>query len=153
MLKCASVYTYEVDDQKTALSEIKDQLDEKIELKDNTIGVIMCHPEFISSGTMRFICSNLPFDTVGVTSAAQAVNGEAGELILTIFIITSDDVRFKAGVTDCLEKSVDAHQGAALTGCWSYDGAGLLTGKLPAVHICLQHYIIVVTDVLNQYSL
>jgi len=27
------------------------------------------------------------------------------------------------------EKSVEAHKGAALVGCWSYDGAGFLTGK------------------------
>ena len=107
MLKCASVYTYEVDNQEIALNDIKEQLDEKVEMLENTIGIVMCHPEFISSGMLQFICSNLPFDTVGGTSAAQAVNGEAGELILTIFIITSDEVRFKAGVTDCLEECVD----------------------------------------------
>lgn len=27
-----------------------------------------------------------------------------------------------------IEKSVEAHKGAALVGRWSYDGAGLLTG-------------------------
>jgi len=107
MLRCASVYTYEVDDKESALYEIKTQLDEKMTLLENTIGIIMCHPEFISSGMLQYICAKLPFDTVGGTSAAQAINGEAGELILTIFVITSDEVRFKAGVTDCLEECVD----------------------------------------------
>jgi len=106
MLKCASVYTYEVDDQTIALDEIKAQLDEKLELQENTVGIIMCHPEFIGSGMLKFICESLPFDIVGVTTAAQAVNGEAGELMLTIFIMTSDDTYFKVGITDCLSDDV-----------------------------------------------
>ena len=32
LLKCASVYTYEIDDPKTALEEIEAQLNEKITL-------------------------------------------------------------------------------------------------------------------------
>jgi len=102
MLKCASVYTYEVDNKTAALNEIKTQLDDKIKLKSNTVGIVMCHPEFIHSGMVQHISQNLPFDVVGVTTAAQAVNGEAGELMLTIFVMTADDVRFKTGVTDCL---------------------------------------------------
>ena len=102
MLKCASVYTYEIDDPEIALEEIKARLDEKITLLDNTVGIIMCHPEFITSGVLKYLCENLPFDMAGATSSSQAVNGEAGELILTIFVMTSDDVRFKAGTTEDL---------------------------------------------------
>ncbi|MCL2820380.1 MAG: FIST C-terminal domain-containing protein [Oscillospiraceae bacterium] len=108
MLKCASIFTYEIDNQTAALSDLNAQLDKKLNLMDNTIGIIMCHPEFINSGILKFVCENLPFDIVGVTTAAQAVNGEAGDLILTIFVITADDVRFKAGITDCLGDDVDA---------------------------------------------
>ncbi|MCL2721574.1 MAG: FIST C-terminal domain-containing protein [Treponema sp.] len=106
MLKCASVYTYEIDNQDAALNEIKTQLESKLTLLENTVGIIMCHPEFIGSGTLRFICSNLPFSIVGVTTAAQAVNGEAGELVLTIFVITSDEARFKTGVAEHIEKDL-----------------------------------------------
>ena len=107
MLKCASVYTYEIDDQFTALNEIKSQLDDKLQLLENSLGIVMCHPEFISSGTLRFLCENLPFDMVGVTTASQAVNGETGEMILTVFVMTSDDVRFKTGVAVNLDKGID----------------------------------------------
>ena len=103
MLKCASVHTYEIDDPDVALEEIRKQLEEKIELLDNTVGIIMCHPEFIAAGVNRYISDSLPFDLVGATTSTQAVNGEAGELILTVFIITSDDVRFRAGVTETLD--------------------------------------------------
>jgi hypothetical protein len=108
MLKCASIYTCEIDDPETAFQEVKSQLDEKLALLDHTVGIIMCHPEFINSGVLRHICENLPFDLVGVTTSSQAVNGEAGELILTIFVMTSDDVRFRTGVTGAMDESIDA---------------------------------------------
>lgn len=107
MLKCASVYTYEVDDYEVALGEIKAQLDEKITLLQNSVGIIMCHPEFIGSGALKYICENLPFDLAGVTTSSQVVNGEAGEMILTIFVMTSDDVQFKTGVTGDLNEDID----------------------------------------------
>ena len=107
MLKCASAYTVEVDDPEIALSEIKGQLDKKITLLEHSVGIIMCHPEFVVSGVLEYICENLPFDLAGITTSSQAVNDEAGELILTIFLMTSDDVRFKTGVTESGSEDAD----------------------------------------------
>ena len=107
MIKCASVYTYEIDDFDKAYEEVKTQLDEKLTLLDNTVGIVMCHPEFIFSGALKFICEKLPFETAGVTTSSQAVNGVAGELILTIFVITSDDSMFRVGVTGEFGESID----------------------------------------------
>jgi len=103
MLKCASVFTCEVDDFDLALSEIKSQISDKLNLLDNTVGVIMCHTEFIESGMVKHICDSLPFDLAGVTTSSQAVNETAGDVILTIFIMTSDDVYFRAGITGSFE--------------------------------------------------
>lgn len=51
---------------------------------------------------------------------------------------------------------MDAHQGAALTGRWSYDGAGLLTGKMLAVqstyHIYCMYRLHMFLVVFNPYS-
>jgi hypothetical protein len=116
MLKCASVYTYEIDNKETALNEIKTRLNEKITLLENSIGIVMCHPEFIASGTLKYICENLPFETAGITTAALAVNEEVGELILTVFVITCDDCRFKTGIAENLDKDIDAPVKAALAG-------------------------------------
>ena len=108
MFKCASIYTYEIDDPQAAFEEIKIQLDKKIALLEHTVGIIMCHPEFISSGVLKHICRNLPFDLAGITTSAQAVNAEAGDLILTIFVMTSDDVWFRTGTTTGLEDGIDS---------------------------------------------
>jgi len=67
----------------------------------------MCHPEFIGTGALKAICEGLPFDLAGITTASQAVNAEISELALTIFVMTSDDVRFKTGMTDSVSESVD----------------------------------------------
>jgi len=127
MIKCASVYTYEIDDVEIAYEEIKAQLDEKITLLDNTAGIIMCHPEFIVSGALKHICEKLPFDTAGVTTSSQAVNGVAGELILTLFVMTSDDVRFRTGVADGFEESIEASVKTA------YDKASAGISEIPAL--------------------
>ena len=113
MLKCASAYTYEIDDPEAAFKEIKAQLDEKITLLEHTVGIIMCHPEFVGSGVLKHISEQLPFDSAGATTSSQAVNGEAGELILTIFVMTSDDVWFRTGVTGDLSEHIDAPVKAA----------------------------------------
>jgi len=118
MIKCAGVYTYEIDDPETAFEGLKGQIEKKITLLKHTVGIVMCHPEFIGSGALRYISENMPFELVGVTSSSQAVNDEAGELILTIFIMTSDDVRFKTGVTGCLCGDIDGPL-AASYGCAS----------------------------------
>jgi len=107
MLKCASVYTKEIDDSEIALNEIKAQLDQKITLLEHSVGIIMCHPEFTTSGVLKHICENLPFSLAGITTSSQAVNGKVDELILTIFVMTSDDVRFRTGITEGLDEHID----------------------------------------------
>ncbi|MCL2662927.1 MAG: FIST C-terminal domain-containing protein [Oscillospiraceae bacterium] len=102
MLKCASVYTCEIDDHVIALDEIKSQLDDKIKLLKNTVGVIMCNPEFIYGETVEYICAGLPFDVIGITTSSQSTNDEIGELTLTLFVMTSDDIQFVTGVTESL---------------------------------------------------
>ena len=118
MLKCASVYTYEIDNHDIALNEIKTQLDSKITLQSSTAGIVLCNTEFIHSGTAEYICAGLPFDIAGITTSSQSVNDEAGELIFTLFVMTSDDIQFVTGVTgglttDVYEPSKNAYEAAA----------------------------------------
>ena len=107
MLRCASVYTYEIDEPEVALREIQAQLGQKLHLLENSVGIVMCHPDFISSGTLKHLAENLPFDLVGATTSSQAVNDEAGEFILTILVLTADDVRFVTGVTGELDEELN----------------------------------------------
>ena len=105
-MNCASVYTYEIDDPDVALEELNSQLLSSITLLENTVGVVMCHPEFVASGAVKHISENLPFEIAGITTSAQAVNCECGGLMLTIFVMTSDDVWFKTGMTADLSDGI-----------------------------------------------
>jgi len=100
MLKCTSLHTFEIDNPDVALEEIKTRLTDSIVLLENTVGIILCHNEFITSGVMKHICDNMPFDIVGTTTSSSAVNGAFGNLMLSLFIMTSDDIKFKTGVTE-----------------------------------------------------
>ena len=107
MLKCVSLYTCEVDSPEIAVKEINGQLNKKLTLLEHSVGIIMCHPEYIATGVLRAVCENLPFDLAGITTASQAVNDGAGELLLTVFVMTSDDVCFKTGITENMSNDVD----------------------------------------------
>ena len=100
MIKAASLHTFEIDDPAGALEEIQNQLREKLVLLKNTAGILQCGFDFIESGVVSHICENLPFPIVGATTISQAVNGAAGELMLTLLVLTSDDAEFAPAHTE-----------------------------------------------------
>jgi hypothetical protein len=104
MIKTATIFTYELDDAELALAELKEQLKNQAALLKNTVGILMCDPEFIRTGMVEAICAGLPFPVAGATTMAQSVNGETGMLILTIMVLTSDDVFFAVGASAPINK-------------------------------------------------
>ena len=65
MIKALTAYTSEVDDVEAAVSEILEQLKPGFGLLKNSIGILACYADFVSSGAVRKICAALPFDVVG----------------------------------------------------------------------------------------
>jgi hypothetical protein len=72
------------------------------------VGIITCDPDHIESGVYEAVCAALPFPVAGVTTTTQAVNGEFDVIILTVFVITSDDAHFSVGMTDEIALDNDA---------------------------------------------
>ncbi|MCL2099828.1 MAG: FIST C-terminal domain-containing protein [Oscillospiraceae bacterium] len=102
MIKTLTAYTSELDDEKLAVEQIKSQLNIHSSLLKNTVGIVACHYEFILSDIFAAICKEMPFDVAGTISSAQAVPGEKGALLLTLMVLTSDEVEFKTVVTPSL---------------------------------------------------
>jgi hypothetical protein len=102
MIKTLVACTAEVDDVHIALDEIRTQLDMPHNLMKNAVGIIACHYEFVFSGMVKAIAEALPFDVVGTITSAQAVRGEAGTLLLSLMVLTSDDVSFVTRLTPSL---------------------------------------------------
>jgi hypothetical protein len=86
--------TEEVDEIDAAADEILGQLGLENNLVANSLGIINCDPEFIESGVMEAVSKRLPFDTVGVTTRAGAARGVFGSPLLSVSVLTADDVNF-----------------------------------------------------------
>ncbi|MDR1571449.1 MAG: FIST C-terminal domain-containing protein [Clostridiales Family XIII bacterium] len=99
MLRSAALHTYELDDVDAAVTEIRAGL-EAFPLMEHSVGVIMCDPEYIESGVYGAVCAALPFPVAGATTLTQAVDGAAGILMLTVLVLTGDDVFFSVAMTE-----------------------------------------------------
>ncbi|MDR1048171.1 MAG: hypothetical protein LBL51_00315 [Synergistaceae bacterium] len=107
MMRSIALYTYELDDADVAAAEIKAGL-EAFPLMEHTVGVITCAPEYIESGIYEAVCAALPFPVAGATTMTQAVDGEVGILMLTVLVLTGDDVFFSVAMTDEIATDNDA---------------------------------------------
>jgi hypothetical protein len=108
MIRSIGLHTYEIDDADVAVAQLHAQL-ETFALMDHTVGVIMCDPEYLDSGVYEAVCAALPFPVAGTTTMTQAVNGETGLLMLTVYVMTGDDVFFSVGCTGALPRGGDAY--------------------------------------------
>ncbi|MDR2304770.1 MAG: FIST C-terminal domain-containing protein [Treponema sp.] len=102
MVKMLTAHTFEIEDTDAAVREIREQLDGQGGLLKNTIGLLFCYLDFITLGTAETVCKALPFDTLGCTSLGAAAPGIMGDIILTLTVLTSDDVEFHPGLSDPL---------------------------------------------------
>lgn len=102
MIKTLTACTGEIDDAQAAVEEITEQLQLAANQKKNAVGIIACHYDFVLSGVAKAVCEALPFDVVGTITTSQAVEEEAGTLLLTLMVLTSDDVRFATALTPSL---------------------------------------------------
>lgn len=103
MIRSFTAFTNEIDDVALALSQLEEALGYEGKLLRFSIGIITCFPEYMQSGVVEALVEKLPFETIGITTIANAVAGEMGETMLTIMVLTSDDVDFVTGVTAPVE--------------------------------------------------
>jgi hypothetical protein len=102
MIRMLTAHTFEIEDTDAAVREIQEQLRSQGNLLKNTVGLLFCYLDFIQSGTVEAVCKALPFDTLGCTTLGAAMPVASGDLILTLTVLTSDDVEFRAGLSDPL---------------------------------------------------
>jgi hypothetical protein len=107
MIKTILAQTNEADDVESAVSGILTQLG-KEKLKKNSVGIVSCFADFVSSGVVSALAEKLPFPLAGNTTLAAAANGVQGEVLLILTVLTSDDVEFEAHVTGSVTGEDDA---------------------------------------------
>jgi hypothetical protein len=108
MIKMLTAHTFEIDDTDAAVREIREQLDSQGGLLKNTVGLLFCYLDFIKSGTVEAVSKALPFDTLGCTTLGAAAPGVIGDTILTLTVLTSDDVEFHGGLSEPLTEDEES---------------------------------------------
>ncbi|MDR0964323.1 MAG: FIST C-terminal domain-containing protein [Clostridium sp.] len=103
MIKTFIAYTDEIDDIALAVETICTQLSDCSGGNDHTLGILVCHPEFVHSGVTAAVVAALPFPVVGMSTQCMGVGplpesdvdlGE-GALRLTMLVFQGERVRYE----------------------------------------------------------
>jgi hypothetical protein len=104
MIRAFSACTSEIDDVDVAVSEIRAQLPSDDKLLSHTIGLVSCIPEFVESGVLKALQEVLPFDLIGQTTIAAASPHSTTLEVLSILVISGDELEFVHGWTAPITK-------------------------------------------------
>lgn len=100
MIKAYTAYTNEPDDTKAAVEQISSQLSLETRLLKNSVAIISCYADFVTSGVYEAVCKLLPCDVVGATTMTNTVRETGDDIVLTVMLLTSDDVSFATGLSE-----------------------------------------------------
>ncbi|MCL2016196.1 MAG: FIST C-terminal domain-containing protein [Defluviitaleaceae bacterium] len=104
MIKTLIACTADMDDSQTAVDEILQQLDLQTSLLANSVAIISCHHEFVISGIAQAVAVALPFDVAGLITCPLSTGEHKDTLLLTLMVLTSDQLNFATVLTDSLEE-------------------------------------------------
>ncbi|MDR1731594.1 MAG: FIST C-terminal domain-containing protein [Synergistaceae bacterium] len=103
MIKVLTACTEELDDLTSSVELLLERLDLEHSLLKNSVGLLACCADSVTTGLVSALAARLPFDLVGVNTLGSATPGGGGQLVLSLAVLTSDDVSFSAGLSDSLE--------------------------------------------------
>jgi hypothetical protein len=99
--------TLEPDDVESAVREIMGQLDLGRNQLRNSVGLVHCNQAFVESGALRAICERLPFPVLGFNTFLHSSSlGLVDNMLLTATVLTSDTVKFAAGLSPPMTEDV-----------------------------------------------
>jgi hypothetical protein len=105
MIKDLNAYTEEIDDVEAAVSSLLEQIEPEKNLLKNSAALVHCYHEFIESGVLEALDKKLNFPIAGTTTMALGLSGTIGDMGLSLTVLTSDDIRFSAGIGDPVSSS------------------------------------------------
>ncbi|MDR1886238.1 MAG: FIST C-terminal domain-containing protein [Synergistaceae bacterium] len=148
MIRTLTAFTEEADDPEIAVSQVLGQLNLEGGLLRNSVGVMSCSLDFMDEGVVAALCERLPFDVVGINTIGSAVSGGGGQIILTLAVLTSDDVSFSAGVSGSIlpdyEKSLSDLYEDTVAGLG--DSPKLMLVFAPMTHSVASDYFVDILD-------
>ncbi|MDR2354347.1 MAG: hypothetical protein LBF22_14550 [Deltaproteobacteria bacterium] len=104
MIEILLAQSLEVDDIELTLRDILNQLNPSGSLRKNSLGILHCNHAFIESGAVQAICERLPFPVVGLNTILNSSSlGFLDNMLLSIIVLTSDEVKFATGLSGPLD--------------------------------------------------
>jgi hypothetical protein len=98
MVKTLTAYIREPDSPARVAASIAEQLNLKENRLKNSFALIFHHKYFHKTKVFRAIYKTLNMETLGIASSMLSASGAYGE-ILTVMVLTSDDVEFVSGLS------------------------------------------------------
>jgi hypothetical protein len=99
--------TEELDDAESAVKELLEKIDLS-RLKKNSVGIVTCYSEFLDMGIIELLSKSVDFDIIGATTISNMSEGRPSRMMMTLSVLTSDDVDFACIMTDPLDEVQDA---------------------------------------------
>ncbi len=104
MITMLTATTFEIDDAASAIAEIASQLDLGNKMRKYSAGIVTCYQEFVETGVLKAICESLPFSVVGCTTMSSGTADEQGQMLLSLAVLTSDEVAFSTALSEPMSK-------------------------------------------------
>lgn len=135
-MKMLNAWTLEIDDPAVAVAGILEQLDLQKNLRANAVGIITCSYDYVEAGMVKAVCDALPFDVLGCTTLTNAMEGQAGTMLLCLSVLTADDCRFSTACTQLLDENFEAATADAFAEARAKAGEdpGLVLAFLPMLN-------------------
>ncbi|MDR1312747.1 MAG: FIST C-terminal domain-containing protein [Deltaproteobacteria bacterium] len=102
MLKVLTVSTEELENPEAALRELQDGIGKAGGLRTHSVGILQCPSDFLLAGFASFLAEHLDFDFLGSTTSISSTETSSKPSQLAMMILSSDEVRFRAGLTESL---------------------------------------------------
>lgn len=128
MIHAFALGTSEIDDAAAAVQDILSQT-ATLSLAAHSVGIVVCHHDFVTGGIVDALSDALPFPLLGFTTFYQATSHANGLFELSLTVLTSDDVRF---VVDCAY-SAERDDNPTQTTTEAYRRAAARCGDAPSL--------------------
>ncbi|MDR1713533.1 MAG: FIST C-terminal domain-containing protein [Coriobacteriales bacterium] len=134
-MQAFSAFTNEIDDVAAAVAEICGQL-ESCDLKQHSIGILSCVPEFVEAGTVAALAQALPFRLVGSSTLSAASPHSTDLDCLSLLVLSSDEVQFAVGCSE----PISTVNPAVVTD--TYQQAAAAYAEQPSLILCFAPFIL-----------
>ena len=101
-MKSATAISYELDDIEAAAKELTDRIKEELTFGKNTVAILHGQPDMEIGELSGAVSRELGCQVIGGTTAAGAILSNEGyhELAIELHVLTADDCRFAAAISD-----------------------------------------------------